>query len=58
MLNEGQVKIFSPQNTAGVSQEKSVAVTPETIGINGDSWLHAAQKSIYQKHIQTLLLNR
>ncbi len=26
MLMEGQVKFFSPQNSAGVSQEKGVAV--------------------------------
>ncbi len=33
---EGQVKFFSPQNTAGVSQEKGVAVTSQTIEVNGD----------------------
>ncbi len=36
MLMEGQVNFFSPQNTAGVSQEKDVAVKSQTIEVNGD----------------------
>ncbi len=36
MLMEGWVKFFSPQNTAGGSQEKGVAVIPQTIDVNGD----------------------
>ncbi len=35
MLIERQMKSFSPQNPAGVSQEKSVAVIFQTIEING-----------------------
>ncbi len=30
MLTEGRVKFFSPQNSAGVSQEKEVAVMSQT----------------------------
>ncbi len=33
---EGLVKFFSPQNTAGVSQEKGVAVMSQTVVVNGD----------------------
>ncbi len=33
---EGQVKFVSLQNTAGVLQEKYVAVSSQTIIINGD----------------------
>ncbi len=33
---EGQVKFLCPQNTAGVSQEKGVAVISRTIVMNGD----------------------
>ncbi len=36
MPMEGQVKFFSPQNTAGVSQEKGAAVITQTIEVNGD----------------------
>ncbi len=34
MSMEGQVKFFSPQNTAGVSQEKGEI--SQTIAVNGD----------------------
>ncbi len=34
------VKIFSPQNTAGISQEKGVAVISSTIEVNGDLYLN------------------
>ncbi len=33
---EGQVKFFSPQNTALVSQAKDIVVTIQTIVANGD----------------------
>ncbi len=36
MWIEGPVKFFSPQNTAGVSQEKGVAVFSQTVKVNGD----------------------
>ncbi len=36
MLMEGQVKFVSPQNTAGVSQEKGVAVISQKIEVNSD----------------------
>ncbi len=35
MLIERQVKSFSPQNTAGVSQEKGITVIFQTIETNG-----------------------
>ncbi len=36
MLLEGQAKFFSPQSTAGISQEKDIAVISKTIVVNGD----------------------
>ncbi len=36
MPMEGWGKFFSSQNTAGVLQEKVVAVIPQTIKVNGD----------------------
>ncbi len=36
MLTERRVKSSSPQNTAGVSQEKGVTVISQTIETNGD----------------------
>ncbi len=36
MPMEGWVKFFSPRNTAGVSQEKGVAVMFQTTVMNGD----------------------
>ncbi len=36
MPMEEWVKFFSPQNTAGVSQEKGVAVVSQTTEANGD----------------------
>ncbi len=36
MQMEGQIKFFIPQNTSGVSQEKGVAVIPQTIEVKGD----------------------
>ncbi len=33
---EGQVKFFSPQNTAGVSKEKGLAVISQIIAVDGD----------------------
>ncbi len=36
MQIEGQGNFFSPQNSAGVSQEKGVAVISPTIAVNGD----------------------
>ncbi len=36
MLMEGWVKFFSPQNSAGVSQENSIAVISKTVQVNGD----------------------
>ncbi len=35
MVMEGQVKFFSPQDSAGVSQEKDIAVISQTVDING-----------------------
>ncbi len=32
---EGRVQFFNPQNTAGVSQEKGIAVICQTIVVNG-----------------------
>ncbi len=36
MLMEGRVEFLSPQNTAGVAQEKGVAVISQTNVMNGD----------------------
>ncbi len=36
MLMKGQVKFFSPQITAQVSQEKGVAVISQTVEVIGD----------------------
>ncbi len=36
MLMEGQVKFFSLQNTAGLLQEKGIAIIPQTTEKNGD----------------------
>ncbi len=36
MQIEGSVKFSSAQNTAGVSQEKGVAVMSQTISVDGD----------------------
>ncbi len=36
MWMEGQVKFFSPHNTAGLSQTKGVAVISQTDEVNGD----------------------
>ncbi len=33
---EGQVKFFNPQNTARVSQEKSVVAITQTMKVTGD----------------------
>ncbi len=38
MLMNNGVKFFSPQNTAGVSQENSIAVISQTIEVNGDQF--------------------
>ncbi len=35
---EGQVNFFSPQNTAGLSQEIGVAVISQTLEVNGDDF--------------------
>ncbi len=40
MLMEGQMKLFSLQKAAGVSQEKGVAENSQTIGVNGDQVLN------------------
>ncbi len=37
---EGRGKVFSPQNSAGVSQEKGVTVILQTIVVNGDQFLN------------------
>ncbi len=39
MPMEGQVEFVSPQNTAGVSQEKNTAVISQTLKANGDQVL-------------------
>ncbi len=44
---EGHVKFFSPQNTAGVSQEKSAAVISQSVVVNGDQVL----KNKNKKHL-------
>ncbi len=36
MLMEGRLKFFTTQNSAGVSQEKDIAVISQTIKVNGD----------------------
>ncbi len=36
MLMVGQVNFFSPQKTAGVSQDKGVAVISQTTVVDGD----------------------
>ncbi len=36
MPMEGQVKFFSPHNTARVSQEKGIALISKTVIVNGD----------------------
>ncbi len=35
---EGQAKFFSPENKAGFSLEKGIAVIPQTIAANGDCY--------------------
>ncbi len=40
----GLVKCFSPQNTAGVSQEKGVAVIPQTTEVNSDQFSNKKTK--------------
>ncbi len=44
---EGRAKIFSSQNTAGVSKEKGVAVILQTIELNGDQFSHVKKYIIY-----------
>ncbi len=46
MLTEGQVKFFSPQNTAGVSQEKGVEVMSQTNAVNGDQVLNIKKETV------------
>ncbi len=38
MLMDGWVKFFSPQITAGVLQEKGVAIMSQTTELNGDQF--------------------
>ncbi len=40
MLMEGWVKLFSPQNTAGLSKEKGVVVISQTIAAKGGGIWH------------------
>ncbi len=42
---EGQVTFFRPQNTAGVFEEKGVAVMSQTIAANGDQISNVKIKS-------------
>ncbi len=46
MLIERQVKSVGPQNTAGVSQEKGIAVISQTIETNGDQVSNIKKKTI------------
>ncbi len=45
MPMEGQVKFFSTQNIAGVSQEESAAKISQTIDVNGD-WVSNVKNNI------------
>ncbi len=44
ILMEGQVKFYSPQNTAKVLQEKGIAVISQTVVVNGDQVLNVKKK--------------
>ncbi len=46
MPMEGPVKFCSPQNAAGVSKEKGVAVMPQTMEVNGDQDLNVTENII------------
>ncbi len=45
MLTEKPVKSFSPQNIAGVSQEKGVTVVSQTTETNGDQVSNIKEKT-------------
>ncbi len=47
MPMEGWMKFFIPQNTAGVSQEKDVAVISQTIVLNGDQLSKVNMKKLF-----------
>ncbi len=49
MPMEGQEKVFSPQNTAGVSKEKGVAVISHTSEANGNQ-----VSKLKKKHNKTI----
>ncbi len=55
MPMEGQIKFFSPQNTAGVLQEKGVAVTFLTIEANGDQVSKKPNKQTNKKNLMVTL---
>ncbi len=46
MPMEGWVKFFSSRKTAGVSQEKAVAVISQTIEVNGDQVWNVKQNTL------------
>ncbi len=41
----GWVKLFTPQNTAEVLQQKGIAVISQTIKVNGDKNLNIEKKT-------------
>ncbi len=55
MLMEGQVKFFSLQKTAGVSQEKGVAVISKAIAANGD-WMMESSASVVVAHYMMMMV--
>ncbi len=49
MLIEGQVKFYSPQNSAGVSQEKGAELIFQTIEAIGDQFLNQKKHILKNK---------
>ncbi len=45
MLMEGHKKFFSSQNSAGVLQEKGIAVISQTIAMNGDQFSNVKKQN-------------
>ncbi len=49
MPTEGRAKFLSPQNTAGVSQEKDISIISLTIEVNGDKVSNTKEYKINHK---------
>ncbi len=53
---KGRVKFFSPQNTAGVSQEKGASVISQTIAVNVDQISNAKKFIVKPRNASVLLV--